>query len=216
MVLGYDAMDATTVRALAAAGSLPTFARLLATACTARIDNPYGVYIGNVWTTFFSGWRPDRTHYHATDEITPGTYTHRRTPFASLRGTPFWRRLDQCGRRVAALDVPHTVAVEPTGDGIEVSEWGVHDRHRGPRVRSNGPCADLLDRFSHHPVFGVEPDLARDFAPDDYVHRDGDVRTPGEEAKLLADLEAGATLKTALSTHVLADGPWDLFISVAG
>jgi predicted AlkP superfamily phosphohydrolase/phosphomutase len=216
MVLGYDAMDPTTVRSLVEDGELPTFRRLLSTAAVARIDNPYGVFVGNTWTSFFSGWSAARTGYHSTDEITPGTYTHRKTPFNRMRGTPFWRELDHSGRRVAAVDVPHSVANQPTGDGVEVSEWGVHDRHKGPRSFATPDCGDLLDRFGYHPVFGVEPDLARDFSPDDYVHRDGDLRTHAEEAALLADFETGAALKTALSTHVLSSARWDLFISVAG
>lgn len=216
MVLGFDAMDPVIVRSLADAGRLPTFRRLLSTAAEARIDNPYGVFVGNTWTSFFTGWSASRTRYHATDEIVAGGYEHRRTPFERLRGVPFWRQLDRTGRRVAAIDVPHTVAVESHGDSVEVSEWGVHDRHRGPQLFPTASCGDLLDRFGHHPVFGVEPDLARDFAPDDYVHREGDLRTPAEEAALLADLREGTALKTALSTHVLASRPWDLFISVAG
>ena len=215
MVLGFDAMDPTTMRSLAEDGHLPTFRRLLSSAAVARIDNPYGVFVGNTWTSFFSGWSAARTRYHSTDEIAPGTYTHRKTPFNRMRGTPFWRDLDRRGRRVAAVDVPHTVATQPSGDGVEVSEWGVHDRHKGPRVFPSPACGDLLDRFGHHPVFGVEPDLARDFSPDDYVHREGDLRTHAEEEALLRDFETGAALKTALSTHVLASGRWDLFISVA-
>lgn len=216
MVLGFDAMDPATVLALAEDGTLPTFRRLLTGAVMARIDNPYGTFIGNTWSSFSSGWCAARTGCHSTDEIAGGTYIHRRTPFESKRGTPFWRELDHGSRRVAALDVPHTVAIEPAVHGVELSEWGAHDRHSGPRLRSTGSCADLIDRFGYHPVFGVEPDLARDFAPDDYVHREGDLRTEAEEEALLADFHAGAERKSALSTHVLASGPWDLFISVAG
>jgi hypothetical protein len=52
MVLGFDAMDPTTVRSLAESGKLPTFRRLLSSAVQARIDNPYGFFVSNAWTSF--------------------------------------------------------------------------------------------------------------------------------------------------------------------
>ena len=213
MVLGFDAMDPSTVRAMAAAGHLPAFQEALSRGAAAPITNPYGFFINNTWTAFFTGWGPARTRWHATDEITAGTYRHRRAPLGQLRGQPFWRDLD---RRIAALDVPHTVAAEPAAGGIEVSEWGSHDRHEGPRLLPAADGGELLERFGYHPVFGVEPDLQRDFAPDDYVHREGFRRSGAEEEALAHAMADGAVRKTVLSRHVLARGGWDLFISVAG
>jgi hypothetical protein len=40
--------------------------------------------------------------------------------------------VSDAGRRVAVLDVPHTRPVEGL-NGVQVSEWGAHDRHFGTR-----------------------------------------------------------------------------------
>ena len=65
-------------------------------------------------------------------------------------------------------------------------------------------------------MLGVDPWAAREFAPDDYVLREGAYRDVTEERDLFAGMLAGLDAKRELSTTLLQEGDWDLFITVFG
>ena len=113
------------------------------------------------------------------------------------------------------IDVPHSRAGTPV-NGIQISEWGCHDRHFGLRTHPPELGREVARRFGTHPILGVDAWSVREWAPDDYVLRNGPHRTDAEEEQLLAGLLTGAEAKTRLSLSVLEDGPWDLFLSVFG
>ena len=215
IVLAFDAMDAPTTTAMVRRGDLPAFSRLLQGAATARTVPPYGLYVSGLWPSLVTGWAPDRTGYICWEEIVPGTYERRMTTVDSIRGVPFWRALRNAGRRAAIVDVPHSVA-EDLGDGVHISEWGCHDRHVGLRIEPAAARDEVLSRFGTHPVLGVDALDLPNYAPDDYVYRAGPLRVAAEERALLDGLLAGAAAKERLSTHLLAAGGWDLFMSVCG
>jgi hypothetical protein len=56
----------------------------------------------------------------------------------------------------------------------------------------------------------------REWAPDDYAHREAALRTPEEDATLLNGLLHGVKAKRKLNADLLADGDWDLFLTVFG
>ncbi|MDQ2935826.1 MAG: alkaline phosphatase family protein, partial [Chloroflexota bacterium] len=130
MVVALDAADPTLVRELARAGEMPTMARLLREAAIVETRAPAGVFVSANWPTIFTATSPDRHRYLCWEEIRGGTYEHRLTSPSMVRGTPIWERLSEAGRRVAALDVPHSL-VGPVNGAVLV-EWGCHDRHHTP------------------------------------------------------------------------------------
>ena len=50
VVIGLDACDPATVRRMAAAGELPVIARFMAEGSRCAVRNPYGLFVGAVWT----------------------------------------------------------------------------------------------------------------------------------------------------------------------
>src|SRR3954451_8362269 len=94
---------------LAKAGEMPALARLIARSARVRTCAPVGVFVSANWPTIFTATRPDRHQYLCWDEISGGTYAYRETDPTMIRGTPFWETLPEAGKRVAVLDVPHTV-----------------------------------------------------------------------------------------------------------
>lgn len=216
VVLGLDACDAGVVADLAAAGKLPTFARLLDGWARARVQNPFGLFVGSLWPSFTTACCPSRTGFYCWETVSPATYERRlTTPREIAEGRPFWRALGAAGHRVAVLDVPHTWTDGPV-NGIEVVEYGCHDRHFGFHTSPPSLAGEILARVGPHPVFTVDPFADRQFAADDVVHRAGRHRTPDEERALLRDLLDGLVRKCRLSTEVLGREPWPLFISVFG
>ena len=95
-------------------------------------------------------------------------------------------------------------------------EWGCHDRHFGFQTQPPGLASEIAGRFGFHPILGVDPYEAREFAPDDYVLREGPHRTPAEERALRDGLLAGIDAKERLSVHYLTSSDWDLFFTVFG
>jgi predicted AlkP superfamily phosphohydrolase/phosphomutase len=216
LYVGLDACDAHLATRLAAEGAMPNLARLLDTARVTPTRAPTGFYVSAHWPTFFTSLSPDRHDYYCWKELRPGTYDDEITSPREIEGTPFWSELSTHGKRVAVIDVPHTLA-DPTLDGVQLVEWGCHDRHFGPHSRPAGLIADLDARFGPHPVGGL-PSAFGDpqFAPCDYHHRAGPHRTADENRALWTDLVEGQRRKSDVSIHLLDQGGWDLFLTVLG
>lgn len=215
LVVALDACDPGTIRDLAATGEVPTLARLLETSASATTHNPHGLFVGSLWSSFFTARTAARTGFHCWEEVDTRTYERRLTSPLEIRGTPFWETLSDAGKRVAVLDVPHSRADKPL-NGVMVSEYACHDRHFGFHTMPPELAGEIEREFGLTPILTAEPDLVRDWAPDDYLHREGPHRTPNEERALTHGLVAGIAKKTQVSTKLLAEGGWDLFLSVYG
>ena len=215
LVIALDACDPAIARHLVAAGRMPTLARLFERAARCKVRNPRGLFVGSLWMTFATGVRADRHQFHCWDEIDVATYIRRLTAPPGSEQPRFWHALSQAGRRVAIIDVPHAKADTPL-NGIEVAEWGCHDRHFGFHTWPSARAAEIDSAFGLHPVLGMDAYSTREWAPDDYAHREGPLRTPEEDATLLNGLLRGVKAKRKLNAALLADGDWDLFLTVFG
>jgi len=213
MVIALDAADPGLVHSLARAGEMPAMAGLLERAAAVPTVAPVGVFVSANWPTIFTATSPDRHGYLCWNEYVGGSYDYRETDPTMVRGTPFWETLSEAGRRVAVIDVPHSLA-RPV-DGAMLVEWGCHDRHLGTASWPAGLAAELSERHGTH--LGCADPPGRDqFAPCDYVHRDGAERTDDEIVALFEDICRGISLKRAASLDLLDRGGWDLFLTVLG
>jgi len=210
-----DACDAGLVQQWVARGLLPTFEKLFATGAIVDTKAPTGFFVSAIWPTLVTAQSPSRHRYTCWVEVLPGRYELRETTPREVRGTPFADELGRQGLRTAMLDVPH---VDPASEplGVQLSEWGCHDRHFGPASWPATYLDDVNTRFGPHPVGCAEPAGARQFAPCDYAHRAGAHRTPSELEALWNDLLVGHRRKAALSLDLLDRGGWDLFMTVFG
>ena len=214
LVLGLDAFDPPTAMEWAAAGELPVLQRLVGRSASCKVHNPYGLLVSALWPSFATGLRPDRHGFHAWDCIDVDNYERRLLRPLWQDCEPFWQTLGRAGRRVAVIDVPHSRVLAPV-NGIEIVEWGAHDRHFGLHGWPAAIPEELVARFGRHPVFGIERE-EDDFAPDDHLHRAGGRRTRAEEDALLRDLLAGVEAKRRLLADLLTREPWDMFLAVFG
>jgi predicted AlkP superfamily phosphohydrolase/phosphomutase len=192
---------------------MPTLARLLDDAAVADTVAPAGVFVSANWPTIFTASSPDRHGYLCWDEIRGASYEDRQTSPREVRGAPLWRRMSEAGRRVAVLDVPHSL-VEPL-NGVMVSEWGCHDRHHGTESWPGELAGELSERHGRHFGTAAPPGFDQ-FAPCDYVHRGGRYRSADEEAELFESIQTGLERKRAASLELLDRGGWDFFLTVMG
>ncbi len=214
MVISLDAADPDLVREFAAAGEMPTMARLLRESAIVHTRAPAGVFVSANWPTLFTATSPDRHGYVCWDEIRSGTYDYLHTTPDRVLGAPIWERMSDAGRRVAVFDVPHT-RVAPV-NGAMVAEWGCHDRHYGPASWPPELAGDLTARHGGHLGSADPPGPGGQFAPCDYTHRDGERRTDDESLALLTALRDGVERKRRASLDVLDQGDWDFFLTVMG
>jgi predicted AlkP superfamily phosphohydrolase/phosphomutase len=213
MVLALDAADPALVRELAAEGEMPAMAAFLAGAAEVNTRAPVGVFVSANWPTIFTATSPDRHRYLCWNEYIGGTYDYRETDPTMMRGTPFWETLSEAGKRVAVLDVPHTV-VRPL-NGLMLCEWGCHDRHLGTGSWPPELADELSARHGSH-LGRAEPPGRDQFAPCDYVDRAGRERTDEESIALFHRICEGLEAKRHSSLELLDRGGWDLFLNVLG
>jgi predicted AlkP superfamily phosphohydrolase/phosphomutase len=215
VLLALDACDAGLLQELAAAGVCPNVAALLHDGAIADTIAPYGTFVGSSWMTISTGAEVGSHRYWNWLEVDPETYELCPTTPRASRRRPFWQHLDAAGALVAVLDVPHADALEGFG-GVLLKEWGCHDRHHGTASVPPSFLEHLDATVGRHYGGLPHPGGSDAFAPCDYTLRAGAVRTPGEEHQLRDLLLQGVAQKRRASVALLADGGWDVFVSVHG
>jgi predicted AlkP superfamily phosphohydrolase/phosphomutase len=215
LFVGLDACDPDIAWHLAASGRMPALGRLFDRAARCKVQNPYGVFVGALWLSFATGYRADRHQFHCWDEIDVASYQRRLTTPPACQDASFWKNLSDADRRVAIIDVPHSKVTGPV-NGVQVVEWGGHDRHFGFHTWPPQRAGDIEATFGLHPILGVDAYSVREFAADDYVYRAGPLRTREEEVDFLNALTRGIADKRELNRALLAEDRWDLFLTVFG
>jgi predicted AlkP superfamily phosphohydrolase/phosphomutase len=200
VVIGIDAADANLVRKWAAEGHLPTLAGLLETALVAPIATPLGVLEGGIWPTLLTSASPAMHGMFSFQSLKPGTYDIENVMFADkLPVPPFWTHMSRGGKRVAVVDAPFARPLEEGLNGLQVTNWGVHDSWSWSRCSSPAPLMDeLVKQFGDHPV----------------RHCDQENRTPADYEDLRARLIDGVERKTDLLRDILGREDWDFFFGV--
>src|SRR3954451_3052895 len=213
MVAALDAADPGLVERMAGEGEMPAMAQVIRDAARVNTLAPMGVFVGANWPTIFNAARADRHHSPSGDQFRGGTYEYRETTPREMQGTPMWERLSEAGRRVAIVDIPHTIPRQV--NGVMVSEWGCHDRHLGVGSWPPELAAELRARHGSH--FGsCEPPGRDQFAPCDYTLRDGDHRSDDETVAIFETICEAIDNKRRVTLELLDRGGWDLFWNVMG
>jgi predicted AlkP superfamily phosphohydrolase/phosphomutase len=213
-VVSFDAADHRLIHAFTRSGDMPVLRRLFRESARLSTLAPEGVFVSANWPTLFTATLPDRHHYLCWEEIPGGTYGHAETDPTRVHGTPIWERLSEAGKRVAVLDVPHTI-VRPV-NGVMISEWGCHDRHLGTTSWPPDLVLELSGRHGQHFCAMDHPPEREQFAPCDYTYRDGHERTADEEVALFGAICDSLERKRALWLELLDRGGWDFFLNVMG
>ncbi len=216
LVVGLDAGDPATVRALAAAGRMPVLARLLAEGAQHPVTEPRGgTYPAERWTSMVTGVGP-ATHGYSTwaryDTGRDGDHAIELDPAGVPR---VWDVLSAAGRRVAVLDVPR----QPPADvnGTFLFEWASHDRTVGMETSPASLVEELESRFGEHALAAARTDRVRHIATCDVILWDGRGHRSNEQQRRLRDLiQASVATKAQASEHLLDTEPWDLFFTVFG
>jgi predicted AlkP superfamily phosphohydrolase/phosphomutase len=201
LVIGIDAAEATLIERWAAEGQLPHLRRLIGASASCRLANSLETLPGAIWPELVTGRSCGKAplYYHPA-QLHTGEARLRPLDRGDVdAGEYYWALASRAGRRVAVVDLPQTVPT-PHLNGIQLFEWGLHDRNFA--IASDPPelLADIRARYGDHPV--VACDLYGGNAQ-------------GYD-RLLSGLLQGAATKTALLLDLLAREDWDLFACAYG
>ena len=199
LAIGIDAAEPTLVRQWIARGELPELRALLESGGWGEVRSPAHIGSGAVWPTFMTGTGPEEHGVYSVLPWDPGTMALVRLTTDRLR--PFWTDLARGGHSVAILDVPFAPVVGLPG-GIEIAEWGAHDRVRGRMAVSPPGLQAWVARTAGTHPFGAG--RAEVTGPDD----GRGLRT------LAAACQEGARLRGTLAVRLLAERHPDVLVAV--
>jgi predicted AlkP superfamily phosphohydrolase/phosphomutase len=197
IVIGLDAAEATLLERWAAEGDLPAFASLTARGAVARLGNQMETLPGAIWPELMTGRSAGAVplYYHPWQLHTGEAETREITEEDLDPSDCFWAVASDAGCRVAVVDVPQAPLV-PGLNGIQLLEWGNHDRTFATRSDPPELLEEVRARWGDHPVESCD-----NFG--ETLERRNDLR----EA-----LASGVTHKTELLLDVLARDDWDLLV----
>ena len=196
IVIGLDAAEATLIERWAGEGILPGFARLTATGSVGRLGNCMETLPGAIWPELNTGRSVGRmSQYYHPAQLHTGEAKLR--PILEKEVDPrdnYWDLASQTGQRVALIDIPQA-AKSHNFNGIQLIEWGLHDRFFGASCTPPELLHDLPVRLDDHPIRSCD-DHGDSLA--DYDH-------------LLTKLLKGVERKTDLLLDLMERENWDLF-----
>ena len=120
-------MEADLVAEWANSGDLPTLAKLRREGAWGQPAGLPGFGSDATWTSFLTGVRPGRHGRYFYRQLEKGSYSADRLDEKSWGLLPFWVYLGRSGKRCISIDMPYG-AMTGEFDGIQVTDWLVHDR----------------------------------------------------------------------------------------
>lgn len=108
LVIGLDGATFELIEPWAAAGYLPTLARLLREGAHGSLRSTVPPMTGPAWTTFGTGTNPGQHRLYDWIARTPGSYEFQPLTALDCKVPTVYQLLSQVGRRVCALNIPMT------------------------------------------------------------------------------------------------------------
>lgn len=193
LMLGLDGADLHFIQKNADA--LPQLKKALSTGMLYQPAAPAALS-GSVWPTFYSGTNPGQH----------GIYQHlvwdsermglRRIGDDWCPYEPFWKDLEDQGKRVVVMDVPYSFGTA-LRRGVEITDWGTHGQTLP--FRCNHP--DIEARIRQ---FGRSP-----------IGRETPIRkTRRQLTSICQELKTSAARKADLVRQLLREVEWDFFLAI--
>ncbi len=196
VVIGLDAAEATLIEQWAREGYMPVFAALQARAAVRRLSNSLTTLPGSIWPELETGVSAGTLgiFYHP-GQLHTGEARVRPVTAADVDASQYyWNVASWAGRRVAVIDQVQTVRGEGI-NGVQVFEWGLHDRTFPIATEPPELLQELRARHGDHQVGSCD-------------HFHGGSRAG--YLRLRDALLEGTRRKTALVVDVMGREKWDL------
>ncbi|NET90085.1 MAG: hypothetical protein F6K45_18645, partial [Kamptonema sp. SIO1D9] len=131
IILGLDAGDPDWIENWAKAGYLPNIRSIMEKGCWGRTTGVDLINEDGVWTRLFSGI-PQKEHgFYYFRQLKPGSYDLYPVDEIDATKYVFWSLYQGTEKKVALIDVPE-MSIMPDLQGVQVSNWAVHNSHYIP------------------------------------------------------------------------------------
>jgi predicted AlkP superfamily phosphohydrolase/phosphomutase len=192
LLLGLDSADARLIEQWSDAGDLPTLARLRREGRWHRLATTAEVMHVSAWPSIYTGTTPGQHGlYHAYQVRAGDQRVHRTLPEWCAR-PPFWKLLDDAGRRCIVMDAFMDARLPEFG-GIQILEYGTWTWFSEPGSSRPGLYDEIVKRFGPYP------------APE----HSNQVTIP-EQLRFRDQLIRAAEVKAKAARWLLAEHPWEL------
>lgn len=192
LVLGLDSADAELVERWSDEGHLPTFASLRRDGLWSRLATTAEVMHVSAWPTLYTGARPGLHGMYHAYQIRAGEQEIHRTLAHQMALPPFWKLLDDAGKRCIVLDA-FMDSPQDLRNGWQVLEYGTWTWFGRPGSTPRSLRREIVRRFGPYPA----PEHTQ-------------VLTVPEPAEFRDRLVEGARVKGEVARWLLVEKPWDL------
>jgi predicted AlkP superfamily phosphohydrolase/phosphomutase len=191
LLIGLDSADADLIERWCDEGHLPSFAQLRREGKWGRLKTTAEVMHVSAWPSLYTGATPGRHGMYHAYQVRAGEQNVLRTRPEWCALPPFWKMLDDAGRKCIVMDAFMTCPVEDFG-GIQIMEYGTWTWFGNPGASPRGLRREIVRRFGAYP----SPEHAS-------VVDVPDVRWFRER------LLAGAAVKARVVRWLLEEHAWD-------
>ncbi|HEX5438109.1 MAG TPA: alkaline phosphatase family protein [Gemmatimonadaceae bacterium] len=192
LLIGLDSADAELIERWCAAGDLPTLASLRQQGTWGRLETSARVMHVSAWPTLYTGASPGRHGLYHAYQVRPHEQgVHRTSPDEGAL-SPFWRYLDDAGRRCIVFDAFMDARLERFR-GAQVLEYGTWTWFGSPGSTPRRLLKQLVRNVGPYP------------APE-HLH----VLSVPDPVRFRDQLVRGAEVKARAARWLLRQQPWDM------
>ena len=123
LLVGLDAACWEYLEPLLQNKEMPTLQKLMDGGAYGKLHSTMPPWTPTAWASIVTGKNPGKHGIYDMLWRRPGSYDFSPTTARSRSGSPFWKRLNDCGYRVGLVNVPFTYPPEPL-DGFVVCGFG--------------------------------------------------------------------------------------------
>jgi predicted AlkP superfamily phosphohydrolase/phosphomutase len=199
LLIGLDSADAELIEDWMAAGLMPNFARLRQQGQWAHLGTTAEVMHVSAWPTLYTGATPGHHGMYHAYQVRAGEQQLRRTEPSWCALPPFWKHLDDAGRKCIIFDAFMDYQL-PGFKGQQILEYGTWTWFGEPVSTPRRLLGDIKQRFGPYPA----PEHANM------------VQVPDAPLAFRDQLVAGAALKARITQTLMKEQDWDLFFVTFG
>ncbi|MFH1681183.1 MAG: alkaline phosphatase family protein, partial [Candidatus Eisenbacteria bacterium] len=150
LLIGLDIADGTLVDRWCAEGRLPVLAGLRGEGIWGEPRTTAEVMHVSAWPTVHTGTLPGKHGIYHAYQVRSGERGIRRARARDCAMPPFWKFLDEAGRRCIVFDAFFTHPIEPFS-GIQIHEYGTWTWFSEPEAAPAGIGKEIRRRFGPYP-----------------------------------------------------------------
>jgi len=198
LVIGLDMGDAALIEEWGRQGILPTLQSIMKEGIWGRLETTAKALHTSSWPTIFTGTLPGKHGVYYPYQPHPGEQLARHIGLEQYGEHPFWKSLDEAGKRCVVLDAPETFPVNGFR-GVQIFEWGTWAWYWKRMATPVEIERELTERFG---VCALKLEAKR-----------LGLRMPKLD-DLCKQLIASAIQKANIAKWLMDSRPWDLFLVV--